>query len=273
MIADAANVSVIRATLGGALQGNRGRLVLSILAIALGVALGCAVQLVNQAAIGEFAGGIATLSGSADLEVRGPRSGFDELIFVALAQDPDIAVASPVVEVEARIKGRDDALTLFGVDAFRAGAVTPALLPNAADPLDVLRPDTVFLSTAAAAWLPAQIGDTVTIQAGLRDVTFIVAGLVSSPSSQRYAVMDIAAVQEQFERVGRVTRIDLRVHPGVDTAALRIRLQSGLPPGTTIAAPQERVDSTARMTRAYRVNLNVLALVALFTGGLLVFSA
>ena len=272
MIATAANVSIMRATLGGALQGNRGRLLLSILSIALGVALGYAVQLVNQAAISEFAGGIATLSGSADLEVRGPRSGFDELTFVALAQDPDIAVASPVVEVDARIKGRDDALTVFGVDAFRAGEITPALLPNAVDPLDVLRPDTVFLSTAAAAWLPAQTGDTVTIQAGLRDVTLKVAGMVSSPSSQRYAVMDIAAVQEQFERIGRVTRIDLRVRPGVDTAALRTRLQAGLPPGTTIAAPQERVDSTARMTRAYRVNLNVLALVALFTGGLLVFS-
>ncbi len=267
-----AQVSILGATLGGASQGNRGRLLLSALAIALGVALGFAVQLINQAAIGEFAGSMATLSGSADLEVRGPRSGFDETLFVALAQDPDIAVASEIVEVDARIRGRDDALSIFGVDALRAGAITPALFPNAADPLDVLRPDTVFLSNAAAAWLPAQIGDTVTLQAGLRDVTLKVAGLVQSPSSQRYAVMDVAAAQQAFDRVGRLTRVDLRVRPGVDTAALRSRLLPLLPAGIAIEAPQQRVDTTTRMSRAYRVNLNVLALVALFTGGLLVFS-
>jgi putative ABC transport system permease protein len=267
-----ARVTIFGATLGGVLQGNRGRLLLSVLAIAVGVALGFAVQLINQAAIGEFAGSMATLSGNADLEVRGPRYGFDESLFVALAQDQDVAVASPIVEVDARIKGRDDALTIFGTDAFRAGAVTPALLPDAADPLDVLRPDKLFLSPAAAAWLSVRPGDAVTLQTGLRDVTLTVAGFVAAPSSQRYGVMDIAAAQQAFEREGRLTRVDLRARPGVDAAALRTRLLSVVPAGVAVDAPQARTDATARMSRAYRVNLNVLALVALFTGGLLVFS-
>ena len=194
------------------------------------------------------------------------------MLFVTLAQDPDIAVASEVVEVDARIKGRNDALPLFGVDAFRAGAVTPALLGNAADPLDVLRPDRLFLSPAAAAWLSVRTGETVTMQAGLRDLTFTVAGLLQSSSSQRYAVMDIAAAQQAFDRVGRLTRVDLRVRPGADVGALRTRILGGLPAGVAIEAPQTRADANTRMSRAYRVNLNVLALVALFTGGLLVFS-
>jgi len=267
-----AHVTVLGATLGGALQGNRGRLLLSVLAIAVGVALGFAVQLINQAAIGEFSGSMATLSGSADLEVRGPRYGFDEALFVALAQDADVAMASPIVEVDARIKGSDDALTIFGADAFRAVAVTPALLPDAADPLDVLRPEKLFLSPAAAAWLSVRSGDSITLQAGLRDVTLTVAGFVAAPSSQRYGVMDIAAAQQAFDRGGRLSRVDLRVRPGVDAAALRARLLSGMPAGVTVVAPQARADATARLSRAYRVNLNVLALVALFTGGLLVFS-
>ena len=267
-----AHVSILGATIGGAFRRNRARLALSVLAIALGVALGFAVQLINQAAIGEFAGSMATLSGNADLEVRGPRAGFDEALFVNLALDADIAVASPVLEVDARIKGRDDALTILGVDVFRAGAVTPALLPDAADPLDALRADRVFLSPAAAAWLALRAGDTVIVQVGLREVPLMVAGMVQSASSQPYAVMDIAGAQERFDRIGRLTRIDLRLRPGVDAATVRARLQSGLPAGVAIAAPQARADATTRMSRAYRVNLNVLALVALFTGGLLVFS-
>jgi putative ABC transport system permease protein len=265
-------LAVARATLGGAFSHNRGRMLLSVLALALGVALGFAVALINEAAIGEFAGGIATMSGTADLEVRGPRAGFDEMFFARLAGDPDIAVASPVVEVDARIQGRDDALTILGVDAFRAGAVTPALLPSAADPLDVLRPDAIFLSPAAAAWLSAGPGDVIAVQAGLHDVTLTVAGLLDAPASQRYAVMDIAATQDHFARAGRVTRVDLRVRPGVDVATLRVRWQRDLPAGVAIERPQARADAGTRLSRAYRVNLNVLALVALFTGGLLVFS-
>ena len=193
-------LGVARAVLGGAFAHNGGRMILSVLALALGVALGFAVALINAAAIGEFAGGIAAMSGHADLEVRGPRAGFDEMVFARLAADPDIAVASPVVEVDARLPGRDDALPMVGIDAFRAGAVTPALLGSATDPLDVLRPDAVFLSPAAAAWLGVQPGGFITVQAGLRDVVLRVAGLVHAPVAQRYAVIDIAAAQDLFAR-------------------------------------------------------------------------
>ncbi len=272
MSSNAARLRVVAATLGGALGRNRTRLLLSVLAIALGVALGFAVQLVNQTAIAEFSGSMAALSGSADLEVRGPRAGFDESIFVQLARDPDIAMASAIVEVDARLRGRDEALPIFGIDVFRAGVVTPSLLGTAVDPLDLLRPDRVFLSPSAAAWLGVQAGDAVPMQSGMRDVTLTVAGRVASPVAQRYGVMDIAAAQEQFDRIGRITRIDLRVRPGVDVGALRLKIASALPAGVGVAAPQVRADATTRMSRAYRVNLDVLALVALFTGGLLVFS-
>src|SRR5260370_30824928 len=72
---------------------HRGRLALSLLAIALGVALGYAVQLINQAAINEFAAAVQTLSGEADLAVRGPRAGFDESLYPRLATLPEVAGA------------------------------------------------------------------------------------------------------------------------------------------------------------------------------------
>src|SRR5947207_14605629 len=66
----AARIAIARATLGGAFGRERGRLALATLAIALGIALGFAIDLVNRTAIGEFASGMATLSGNADLAVR-----------------------------------------------------------------------------------------------------------------------------------------------------------------------------------------------------------
>jgi putative ABC transport system permease protein len=265
-------LDIARATLGGAFGRNRGRLALAILAIALGVALGFAVATINRTAVDEFVGGMRTLAGSADLEIRGPRGGFDETLFARIARVEGVAVASPVVEVDAQLVGRPEALRIYGIDAFRAGLVTPALLGSADDALDLLRPDTVFLSAATAAWLGAAPGDRIAVQTGLRTASLAVAGRVSGESGQRYAVMDIAAAQDLFGRGGLLSRIDVRARPGSDLRALRARLDALVPPGVAVATPQESATVTARMSRAYRVNLNVLALVALFTGALLVFS-
>ncbi|MFO1415659.1 MAG: FtsX-like permease family protein [Burkholderiales bacterium] len=265
-------LAVAHAVVGGVLGRNRGRLALSVLAIALGVALGFAVALINTTAIGEFTGSMKALAGAADLEVRGPRGGFAEEVFGPLALDPDVAVASPVVEVDARLAGRDESLRVYGVDAFRAAAVTPALVGAGDDPFDVLRPQTVFLSPAAAQWLGVANGGTVTVQSGLRALALTVAGQVQAATGERYGVMDIAAAQDAFGRGGVLSRVDLRARPGVPVSALRARLAASLPPGLTVSTPEDDAALATRLSRSYRVNLNVLALVALFTGGLLVFS-
>src|SRR6266849_6846481 len=253
---------------------HRGRLALSLLAIALGVALGYAVQLVNQAAINEFAAAVQTLFGEADLVVRGPRAGFDESLYPRLASLPEIAVASPVLELDARLPGRRDALKIFGLDIFRAAQIQPFLAGGEiADRLDFLRPDRIFVSGAAAEWLGLKKGDALSIQVGLRVISLQVAGTLGDGRRQRFAVVDLGAAQAIFARPGVLNRIDLRLRPGADPQRLAGRLGSELPPGTLIERPEADAERTGALSRAYRVNLNVLALVALFTGGLLVFSA
>ena len=266
------NMALGRAVLGGALGQHRGRLALATLAIALGVALGFAVAIINATAIGEFEGGMRTLAGAADLEIRGGRGGFDEAVYARIAGDRDVAAASPVVEVEARIAGRDDALRIVGVDAFRAGLITPALVGAATDPLDLLRPGLVFVTPAVLTWLGKVDGDALIVQVGARDVALRIVGTLPGAEGQRLGAMDIAAAQDLFTRGGTLSRLDVRLRPGADVEAVRQRLARELPPGTAIAAPADHASTMSRMTLAYRVNLNVLALVALFTGGLLVFS-
>jgi putative ABC transport system permease protein len=265
-------VTAAGAVFRGSLAQNRVRTALSALAIALGVALGYAVQLINQAAVNELAQGVQTLSGEADLEVRGPRGGFDEAIYPRIARMPEVAAASPVVEVDAKLAGRDETLKIVGIDVFRAGYVQPGLVAASADRLDTLRPDALFLSPAAARWLDAGTGDTVRVQVALADVPLRVAGELAAGANGRLAVMDIAGAQAAFDRLGRIGRIDLRVRPGVDAAAFGARLSASLPPGVGALRPATSVAAGASLSRSYRVNLNVLALVALFTGGLLVFS-
>jgi putative ABC transport system permease protein len=256
------------------LAQHKGRLAVSVLAIALGVALGYAVQLINAVAVNEFSQAVQSLAGEADLEIRGPRSGFDEMLYPRIARLPQVAVASPVLEVDVKLPGRQEPLRLLAMDAFRAAYVQPGLIGNApADMLDLLRPDALFLSPAAADWLGVETGDRLKVQVGLAMVNLRVAGLLRASGRERLGVMDIAAAQLALDRLGTISRLDIRTRPGADVGALQARVQAGLPPGLIVERPQSDLQRNASLSRSYRVNLNVLALVALFTGGFLVFSA
>ena len=62
------------------------RAVLAVTAIAVGVAMGFAIHLINAAAFNEFSSAIKSLSGQADVQVAGHEALFDEAIYPALAQ-------------------------------------------------------------------------------------------------------------------------------------------------------------------------------------------
>src|SRR5260221_1022030 len=266
--------AVRRSLLLAPLAQHKGRLALSVLAIALGVALGYAVQLINQAAINEFAAAVQTLSGEADLAVRGPRAGFEESLYTRIARLPEVAVASPVAEVGQRFPGRREPLRILGLDLFRAARIQPFLSSGDwGGRLDFLRPDRIFLSAAASEWLGLKRGDVLSVQVGLRVLSLQVAGVLGEARRQRFAVVDIGAAQAIFLRPRFFNRIDLRLRPGADAERLAERLRPEMPAGTLLQRPDADIERSGALSRAYRVNLNVLALVALFTGGLLVFSA
>jgi putative ABC transport system permease protein len=189
-----------------------------------------------------------------------------------VARLPEVAVASPVVEVDAKIAGRDAPLRIIGVDVFRAGYLQPGMIPTSADRLDTLRPDVLFLSPAAARSLGVAVGDTVRVQVALRDVKLRVVAELAAAGNQRFGLMDIAGAQVAFDRLGSLGYIDIRLRPGVAPSAFEKALREMLPPGVEVVRPETAIAAGASLSRSYRVNLNVLALVALFTGGLLVFS-
>jgi putative ABC transport system permease protein len=250
------------------------RLAVTVLAIALGVALGAAVYLVNTAALNEFELAAKRLVGEADVVVRGPREGFPDSLFAELARDPAVRVASPLLDLEVAIAGKRDTLEVLGLDPFRAAALQPALiadvLPQA---LELFQTDAVILSNAAALEHGVKAGDTLGIVVGNERRTLRVIGVLPEGAySQAIGIMDISTAQWIFERLGRLNRVDLRLSPGVDVESWRAKLKARLPAGTLALAPEIERDRAVTVTRAYRVDLNMLALVSLWTGAFLVFS-
>ncbi|KAA1008244.1 ABC transporter permease [Paraburkholderia panacisoli] len=256
-------------------RSHRGRALVAVATIALGVALGYAVQLINSAAFNEFSAAARSLSGQADLQVRGAQPWFDESIYPRLSTEPGVALASPVLALDVAVPSRNAALPVLGIDVFKASRIAPDLVgvPSPDRPFDTLASDTVFLSSAAQQWLNVKTGDDIALQSGTSIMRLRVAGgLVRTRPGQRLAVMDIAAAQWKFGKVGKLSRVDLQLERGVDRERFRRDLQARLGKQWVIAEPRDAESRTDRLSRAYRINMNVLALVALFTGAFLVFS-
>jgi putative ABC transport system permease protein len=252
----------------------------AVVAVMLGVALAFSVHLINASALGEFSSAVRAVNGQPDLELRSMQGTLDESLFGRVATHPQVALASPVLELSTYATGPDRKrlpVRVVGVDALTVAAMAPALMPlpaPGADRLALLAPSTVFLNPAAmAALVPGGLagasGPSLQLQSALALRAVIVAGTVNAPGAP-LAVMDIGAAQDLFGAAGRLSRIDLRLQPGTDRAAFIAALQ--LPAGVTAGEPGDAAERVSNLSRAYRVNLTVLALVALFTGAFLVFS-
>ncbi|CAM8625803.1 COG3127 Predicted ABC-type transport system involved in lysophospholipase L1 biosynthesis, permease component [Oxalobacteraceae bacterium] len=268
-------MNLLRCLLIGEWRAHPVRALVAILAIALGVALGFGIHLVNSAAFNEFSAAARSLSGSADLQARAIASSVDEQVFPQLANLAEVEFASPVLELDLPVPGQRSALKLLGIDSFAAATITPDLLgvPESDHPFDALMHDTVFLSPAAMQWLNLKRGDTLQVLSGTREVKLRVAGsLLQARAGQRLAVMDIGSAQWKLDRVGQISRVDLKLVAGVDRVEFRKKLQAQFADTLVVNEADDQDQRSATMSRAYRVNLNVLALVALFTGAFLVFS-
>jgi len=261
----------------GPLAANRLRAALTLAAVALGVALAGAVHTVHTSALAEIDHAARTLAGSADLQLRGPRNGFDDALFATVASRAEVAVASPVLEIDATTS-HGARLRIVGIDALRASRLQPAFLSDrartgAAEVCTLLESDALWLAPAAAARLRAKPGDDVTVATPSGAEKLHVAGVLSGlASAGDVAAMDIAAAQWRFGRVGTISRIDLRLRPGVDAGAFKHALAAMLPAGVVVETPATSSQRAADISRAYRVNLDALSLVALATGAFLVFS-
>ena len=247
----------------------------ALLAVALGVALAFSVHLINSSALTEFSSAVRAANGTPDLTLRGPRAGVDDALFERVASDPQVTTASPVLEVDTHalsVTGSRVAVRVLGIDSLRVPGVAIDLLPRPAaaeDRLVMLAADVAFANPAARSQLGLADDAALSLQSGPAYQVLRLAGSVPV-AGMPLLVMDLAAVQQRFDQAGLLTRIDLRLAPGTDAAALLARLS--LPPGVQAVPADAAEQRVSNLSRAYRVNLTVLALVALFVGAFLVFS-
>ena len=256
-------------------QTRRSATALSMLAIALGVALGYAIHLINDAALADFSQAMKSVQGEPDA-VLAPQdsAGRVPLALVnQLARDASVALVVPVIETRVRIG--ELAVRLIGLDVFSAGLLMPDLLPrqDATVAGGGIFDDGVYASPVLLARLPSKVGAGVTATRGDATWSTRIAGdLPAARPDDLLLVADIARVQARFGPADGVGEVRIRLAPDTKLANWLATWKDRLPPGLSLRAATDNQVRLSNISRAYRVNLNVLAMVALLTGGFLVFA-
>lgn len=189
---------------------------------------------------------------------------------------------------------RDPAPSGDHPDWFKAPSDGPAL-PSPTTPEDhfwsILRdPRAVFISPALAQRDGLRPGATFPVVINEQVVPLRVAGIIPPRTDHPAApatllVLDLPALQRLTGRTGALSRVEFRIEPGPEPDLRREQLREVLiragrqgsdplaPPRWHVDSPSDRREAGAVMTRAFRLNLTILSLLALLVGLYLVVQA
>ena len=238
------------------------RTCLTILAVALGVAVVIGIDLAGNAAAGSFQSSLTTLLGTTDLQISANGS-LDETLITKLTQLPIDARFSPVLEAQL-LTSTGVSIDLFGVDLIAAAQET-------SQPAGTATPDALSLSTALARRLHLTSGTRLTLRLPTGPQTFRVSRLIDSKDSE-FAILDIATAQQILNRYGKLDRIDVFLAPRQDFSTAAKAIRAALPTAVLVDTPGTRASENQRMLRAFRWNLRVLSYISLVVGAFLIYN-
>jgi putative ABC transport system permease protein len=252
---------------------------LTILAIALGVAVVLAIDLAGGAATGSFRSSMETLAGDNDFEVRAS-GGVPESVVGTLATVPYALRVSPRLEDYAVIADTKKPLPLIGLDLVAEGsAYAQSESQIAAELQSQNAAENLFehLGDAEAIWVGSSLGyktgDRVALLINDQVRNYTVRGVYADSSGNESAiVMDLAAAQRALARYGRVDRILLKVPQTPSLEDWQQRLRSVLPAGIEVRPQGSGTNENRRMLGAFRWNLRLLSCISLVVGAFLIYN-
>jgi putative ABC transport system permease protein len=251
---------------------------LTVAGVGLGVASVLSIQILNQAALGAFAGTVRAISGDADLAVVGWAGELPEDLLPSVLATPGVRSAAPLYRTEVAVEGRPGlGLEVVGADLL-AGARGPWALRRGDLGPALGTPGWMAVTPALAAEQGWKVGDLVPVSSGSRRVTLRVGTLVDLQSgsplaSRRLVAMDLAQTQALLGVHGRITEIDVSGGEGQDRGALAASIEARLGGRARVIALDQRQAEAAGLLSAFRLNLTALSLVSLLVGGFLVYAA
>lgn len=261
----------------------------TVLGIALGIAVVVAIQMTNDSSVRGFAKAIETMSGRAGLEIVGVGNGIDELRLREMLWLRAYGTPSAVIEGDAEAKvgeNRIEVLRVLGVDVLRDRQLRDYEIetgagsrqPNPRELLDLLLdPRAIILTEKFTRRHGLKIGDPIELTFSDQAAPYTIRALLRDAGPARtmdgnFALLDIAAAQVAFNRLGRIDRVDLLLKDGANVAATQAAIAARLPQGISAQRPARRGGQVEKMLEAFHFNLTALSYIALLVGLFLIYN-
>ena len=248
---------------------------LTVLAIALGVAVVLAIDLAGTAATGSFRSSLETLTGNYNLEVTAT-GGVPEQIVGQLATLPLNFSVSPRLEDFAVVAGTKKSVVLLGLDLVGEANLLQTkdgrpLVWNFGDEENLL----ANFSMEDSIWTGSSLGwkkdQRVSLIIGDHERAFIVRG-VYEDRNQPAIIMDISAAQRALSRTEKVDRILIHTPENEDAGSLTRQISALVPPGVEVRPAGTATEENRKMLGAFRWNLKLLSYIALIVGAFLIYN-
>ena len=266
------------------------RSAITLLAVALGVAIAVAIDLANATAVASFASSVNVVASKVNLQVLGVGRGFDERTLLRVRALDGVDDAAPVLEDAVAVgaqRGKPfsgEILRVLGVDLLHPlprDAETRDELPGAfspqgtgPNPEELIAGRGAIVSSRVATAYRLKVGSTLSALAGDRTVRFKVAAILPPALAgidSSVVFVDVVTAQELFGKVGELDRIDLQVDPA-RLAAVEAQVARVLPHGVRAIEPKVRTSEIRRMLRSFQLNLAALSYIALLVGAYLIYN-
>ena len=145
------------------------------------------------------------------------------------------------------------------------------LLPIVMDPKGIVLPEKFIPGTNF------KPGDTITFLINGIEKTFNVNAVLENKGLARalngnFALMDIAAAQQAFGRIGKLDRIDIEFKREGSFESMREKISEVLPRFLRVDRPERKNKQVEKMLRAFQYNLAALSFVALIVASYLIYN-
>ncbi|QDU63616.1 ABC transporter permease YtrF precursor [Planctomycetes bacterium Pan216] len=271
---------------------QKGRSTITVLGIALGVAVVVAIRIGNHGSIESFKTATESIAGATSLQITAGSGRFDELLLNELGWLDGLGNVSPVVEGQVLFEGHDgetaELLQVLGIDALRDRPVRSYYLlefddrrrePTPRQLLELIVDlDAVIATEKFARQHGLAIGDSFPVVVGDRRRELTIKGLLLDEGPGRtldgnFLLMDIAGAQELFACIGQLDRLDVRLHDEDSLEEAKGAIAERLVPGLIVEQPDDRFGRVDRMIAAFHFNLNALGSVSLIVGLFLIYNS
>lgn len=283
------------------LRRNPLRAGLTILGIALGVAIWLAIHLANETVLGRFEESLDRIAGRTNLQVVATgQPAFSETLLTTiqpLLWEAQAEVTPVIMQTAVWPGGNHDVIQVQGMDmladtGFRDYAWAPDGKPT--DAMAIFQAPTqngvpttsaalhsqqnypVFLGYQLAQAYHIQRGQTISLLVNDTRQRFYVAGILSEKGvggaySGNTVYMDIGTAQQAFRLNGRINRMDV-VAPKEHLKAIQAKLEKALPGYLSVQRPTRNNEQVERMLRAFQTNLMSLSFIALLVSMFLIYN-